>query len=187
MPEAEKLAREYELVYILRPTVGAFEARKVADRVSDIVQQHGAKLTRVDNWGKRKLAYPIQKHTRGVFVLVKFVGFSDIVSELERNLKILDDVMRWQTVRVEDEVQDFASLEVDPEDVQFRDVETTEDEDDEPSFEERLGMRSRERAGEGEEDESEGETESAVSDLEEGDDSADSASDDSDDDKNEGE
>ena len=61
MAEAQRLAREYELVYILRPTVAPSEARKVADRITDVVQKRGAKLVRVDNWGKRKLAYPIRK------------------------------------------------------------------------------------------------------------------------------
>ena len=96
-----QLAREYELVYILRPSVNPSDARKVADRITQIVDNRGAKLTRVDNWGKRKLAYPIKKHTRGHFVLVKLVGGNDVVAELERNLRNLDDVMRWQTIRTE--------------------------------------------------------------------------------------
>jgi small subunit ribosomal protein S6 len=143
MPEAQRLAREYELVYILRPTVGPSEARKVSDRIRDIVDRSGAKLTKVDNWGKRKLAYPIRKHTRGIFVLVKFVGFGGLVAELERNLKILDDVVRWQTIRLE-EVEDFEGLNVEPEEVEFRDIEAGEDDEEEPSFEERLGMKARE-------------------------------------------
>ncbi|MCZ7679563.1 MAG: 30S ribosomal protein S6 [Sandaracinaceae bacterium] len=119
MQQAPQLAREYELVYILRPSVSPSEARKVADRITDVLEKRGAKLTRVDNWGKRKLAYTIKKHTRGVFVYVKLVGFTDVVAELERNLRNLDEVMRYQTVRLED-VHDLTTLEVDPEEVQFR-------------------------------------------------------------------
>ena len=138
-------AREYELVYILKPNVNAAEARKVSDRIVDVVEKVGAKLTHVDNWGKRKLAYPIKRHKRGIFVFVKLVGFNDMVSELERNLRILDDVVRYQTVRLE-EVDDLTSLDVDPEEIAFRDIEGNEDDDDdEPTFEERLGMRSRSR------------------------------------------
>ncbi|HEY8429597.1 MAG TPA: 30S ribosomal protein S6 [Sandaracinaceae bacterium] len=160
MPEAQRLAREYELVYILRPTVSPSEARKVADRIVDVVEKRGAKLTRVDNWGKRKLAYPIQKHTRGVFVYVKLVGFADVVAELERNLRNFDEVVRYQTVRLKD-VADLSAVQVDPEEVQFRDIETTGDEEEEePSFEERLGMATRARREEADEEtEGEGEEE----------------------------
>ncbi len=147
MAETQRLAREYELVYILRPSVAPSEARKVADRITDVVEKRGAKLVRVDNWGKRKLAYPIKKLSRGIFVYVKLVGFTDVVAELERNLRNLDEVVRYQTVRLED-VHDLATLEVDPEEVLFRDIETTTEEEEEPTFEERLGMASRRRAAE---------------------------------------
>lgn len=145
MAETKRLAREYELVYILRPSVLPSEARKVADRITDVVEKRGAKLTRVDNWGKRKLAYPIEKHTRGIFVYVKLVGFTDVVAELERNLRNLDDVVRYQTVRLGD-VEDTAGFQVDPEEVVFREIEAAgEEDDDDPTFEERLGMSTRAR------------------------------------------
>lgn len=157
MAEAQRLAREYELVYILRPTVAPSDARKVAERITDVVQKRGAKLVRVDNWGKRKLAYPIKKASRGFFVYLKLVGFSDVVAELERNLRNLDEVIRYQTVRL-DEVHDIETLEVDPEEVVFRDIETAaEEEEEEPSFEERLGMTSRRRPEAEEEEGMEGE------------------------------
>jgi small subunit ribosomal protein S6 len=148
MAETQQLAREYELIYILKPSVSPSEARKVADKVTEVVDKRGAKLTRVDNWGKRKLAYPIKKHQRGVFVFVKLVGFTDVVAELERNLRNLDEVMRYQTVRVKD-VEDVAALTIDPEEVKFREIEiSAEEEEDEPTFEERLGMSSRSRRAE---------------------------------------
>lgn len=145
MAEAQRLAREYELIYILRPTVAPSAARKVADRITDVVTKRGAKLVRVDNWGKRKLAYPIKKLSRGIFVYVKLVGFTDVVAEIERNLRILDDVVRYQTVRLED-VHDVSALEVDPEEVLFREIEPSTEEDEDPTFEERLGMASRRRS-----------------------------------------
>jgi small subunit ribosomal protein S6 len=163
MPETERLAREYELVYIMRPTVAPSEARKVADRITDVVEKRGAKLTRVDNWGKRKLAYPIKKHTRGIFVYVKLVGFTDVVAELERNLRNLDEVVRYQTVRLED-VHDLSALQVDPDEVQFREIEAAagEEEEEEPTFEERLGMSSRRARAEAEEETEEEETSEEV-------------------------
>jgi small subunit ribosomal protein S6 len=153
MPETQQLAREYELIYIMRPSVSPSEARRVADKITEVVDKRGAKLTRVDNWGKRKLAYPIQKHQRGVFVYVKLVGLTDVVAELERNLRNLDEVMRYQTVRVAD-IEDPTAVQVDPEEVRFRDIEiAAEEEEDEPTFEERLGMSSRSRRSDDEGDE----------------------------------
>ena len=145
MTAAKKLAREYELIYIMRPTVGSTEASKVSQRITELLEKHGARLTRVDQWGKRRLAYTIKKHTRGQFVYVRFVGFSDVVAEIERNLRNLDEVIRYQTVRLEG-LYDLEALEVDPAEIEFHEIEATEDEDDEPSFEERLGMRERPRA-----------------------------------------
>ena len=145
MTAAVKLAREYELVYILRPTVTPSEAKKVADRVAEVIDKGDAQLTRVDNWGRRRLAYTIRtaagRHTRGIFIYVRFVGNGDVVNELERNLRILDQVIRFQTVRLEG-LYDLSALDVDPEEIAFRELEEADaDEDDEPSFEESLGMR----------------------------------------------
>ncbi|MBX3275779.1 MAG: 30S ribosomal protein S6 [Sandaracinaceae bacterium] len=146
MSAAKKLAREYELVYIMRPTIGPSEAKKVSDRVVELLDKYGARLTRVDQWGKRRLAYAIQRHTRGQFVYVRYVGFSDVVAEIERNLRNLDEVIRYQTVRLEG-LYDLEALEVDPAEIEFHELEAgADDEDDEPSFEERLGMRERPRA-----------------------------------------
>ncbi|MGF1469433.1 MAG: 30S ribosomal protein S6 [Sandaracinaceae bacterium] len=139
MSTATQLYREYELIYILRPNATTAEGTKVFDRVGEILERFGARLTKVDNWGKRRLAYPIKKLTRGVFVLLKFVGPGDVVAEIERNLRNLDEVIRYQTIRLE-EVYDLATLQVDPEEVQLREIEEGDDDDQEPSFEERLGL-----------------------------------------------
>ncbi|MFK7989246.1 MAG: 30S ribosomal protein S6 [Sandaracinaceae bacterium] len=146
MTAARKLAREYELVYILRPTVTPSEARKVSDRVNDVITKLDAKLTLVDNWGKRKLAYTIKtsagRFTRGIFIYVKCVGYDGLVLEMERNLRLLDDVIRFQTIRLET-LYDLGELTVDPEEVEFKDIEVSEEEDVDPTFEETLGMRPR--------------------------------------------
>jgi small subunit ribosomal protein S6 len=133
-------AREYETIYILRPNVDPDDAEKVSSRIGEVVDRLEGKLTKVDNWGKRKLAYPIDTHNRGIFVYLKYVGYSDLVHELERNLRLLDDVIRYQTVKLQDSV-DLSSLEVDPEEVKFLRIEPTEDEE-EPGIEQQLGFTS---------------------------------------------
>lgn len=138
--QAKRLAREYELVYILNPQVDPDEADRIAQRVVDIVTRLGGKITKVDQWGRRKLAYHIGKFSRGVFVCVRMVAFSDLVAELERNLRNADMVIRFQTVRREGTFE-LADVKVDPEEVKFTRVEAaTPEEEAEPSFEERLGL-----------------------------------------------
>ncbi len=123
----KKWAREYETIYILKSNIDPDEAAKIANRIPEVVDRLGGKVTKVDNWGKRKLAYPIQKNTRGIFVFVKYVGFNDLVAEIERNLRLFDSVIRYQTVVHEGRI-DPANVVVDPEEVKFVAIEQTEDE-----------------------------------------------------------
>jgi small subunit ribosomal protein S6 len=126
---ARKWAREYETIYILRPDVASDVQEKVVERAKDVISRLDGTLTKLDNWGKRKLAYPIQKNNRGVFVYLKYVGFSDLVAELERNLRLVDEVVRFQTVLLEEDI-DPASVSVDPEEVQYLHVEEEEEVED---------------------------------------------------------
>jgi len=127
---AHKWAREYETIYILRPDVDADRQEKVVDRAKDVIARLDGTLTKLDNWGKRKLAYPIHKNSRGIFVYLKYVGFSDLVAELERNLRLIDEVVRFQTVLLEEDV-DPASVSVDPDEVQYLHLEEDEEAEDE--------------------------------------------------------
>jgi small subunit ribosomal protein S6 len=136
---ARKWAREYETIYILRPNVDPDEAERIAARIAEVVKRLDGKITKVDNWGKRRLAYTIQKLTRGIFVYVKYVGFGDLVAEIERNLRQFDAIMRFQTVLVREGVNPD-SVNVDPEETKFVRIEVTADEDDQPSLEEQLAL-----------------------------------------------
>lgn len=122
-------AREYETIYILRPDVDNEKAEQIVARLKDVVSRLDGTLTKLDNWGKRRLAYPIQKNSRGIFVYLKYVGFNDLVAELERNLRLLDEVVRFQTVLLAEDI-DPASVSVDPEDLQYLHVEEVEETED---------------------------------------------------------
>jgi len=183
---ATRLAREYETIYILRPDVDNDTAEKVADRAIEVIKRLDGTLTKLDNWGKRRLAYPIRKNARGIFVYLKYVGFGDLVAELERNLRLLDQVVRFQTVLLREDV-DPATIAVDPEEIQYLHLEDQEeDEDAETERARSLGMiapqeeRSHDDASGGGDDESakaasDGEGEKGTS----GDSDAKAASDDS--------
>ena len=141
----EPRAREYETIYILRANVDPDEADRIATRVREVIDGLGGKLLRIDNWGRRKLAYTIGKATRGVFVYLRYVGLNDLVAEIERNLRLIDDVVRHQTIRIKDKVriEDYA---VDPAETQFRRLEAPAPEEiEEPELAQRLGLVERPR------------------------------------------
>lgn len=133
-------AREYETIYVLRPEVTRDLQERVAGRISEVVGKEGGQLTQVETWGRRALAYPVEKHKRGVYVYLKYVGGGAVVNEIERNLRMLDEVLKYQTVKLRDGI-DAATVQVNPDDVKFEAVEPpTEEEAEEESLERALGL-----------------------------------------------
>ena len=178
---AKRWARSYETIYILRPDVDPDDVAKVANRVKDVMDRMGGKLTKVDVWGKRRLAYNIGKFTRGIFVYLGYSAHGDLIAELERNLRLLEPVMRYQTIVLEERV-DLDAVEIEAAEVEWAEIELDDDDDDEPTTAERLGMAEREEKVEATSDDPEGESEGAADD---GEDSSDSDEADSDDSKSE--
>ncbi len=97
-------SREYELVFIVRPDVSDEDIETIKDRNSGIVGDLKGHVLKVDDWGKRRLAYEIQDYGKGHFVLVNYLGSTEIVDELERTLRIDDSVLRFLTVKLGDRV-----------------------------------------------------------------------------------
>lgn len=99
--------REYETVYILRPSAGEDIAQTTRDRVEGLIENGGGHVLRFDNWGARKLAYEMTDKVenitieRGTYQYYRFLGPNDLVAELERNLRILDPVIKYLTVQLE--------------------------------------------------------------------------------------
>jgi len=91
---------EYETTVIIRPDIGGDAVEGTLDRVRDVIKNRGGKLLAINHWGKRKLAYEIQKHARGVFVHTHFLGGNTLVQELERNMRINDNVLRFMTIQL---------------------------------------------------------------------------------------
>jgi small subunit ribosomal protein S6 len=115
-------SREYETIYILRPDVTREAQERVAGRVNEVMTKSKGKLTSIENWGRRALSYPVNKQKRGVYVYLRYIGQGELVSELERNLRMLDDVVKYQTVNVRHDI-DMATVTVNAEDVKFEAVE----------------------------------------------------------------
>jgi small subunit ribosomal protein S6 len=137
--EAHKRAREYETIYVLRQDVDPDGADKVAGRVAEVVARENGKLVKVETWGRRKLAYLVAKQRRGVYYYLKYLGGGAVVSELERNLRMLDTVVKFQTVLLRDDVE-VETVAIDPEEVKFTRIEQMAEEDKEESRERQLGL-----------------------------------------------
>lgn len=94
--------RQYEMVYIIKPDLEEDAIEAVIERVKALVESNGAEVTKLDKWGKRRLAYEIKHVREGYYVLMKFNGNAEVVAELDRVLKISDDIMRHLIVREDD-------------------------------------------------------------------------------------
>jgi len=136
-PQAITSAREYETIYVLRPDAGRETSESIGTRVLDVISKQHGSLTRVENWGYRKLAYPVRKHGRGVYVYLKYVGDGQLVSELERNLRLQDAVLKFQTVKI-GKVSGEAAAK--PEDIEFEHLDIIEDAEPEDSLAKTLGL-----------------------------------------------
>jgi len=90
--------RRYETVFIIHPDLNDEEATGLTDRYCGIIAAYKGVLVKVDRWGKRKLAYLIRKQAKGTYVLLDYAGSSAVVSELERNFKIDDHVLKYMTI-----------------------------------------------------------------------------------------
>ncbi|MDI7266589.1 MAG: 30S ribosomal protein S6, partial [Myxococcota bacterium] len=111
--------REYETIFILDPRVTREQAERVVQRVSEAMAAKDARLLKVDYWGRRKLSYRLRRNDWGFYYLLRFLGTGAVVAELERNFRMLDAVLRHQTILVRSDV-DGTGLQVGAGDVEFR-------------------------------------------------------------------
>jgi small subunit ribosomal protein S6 len=91
--------RDYELMYIVRPTVAEDQVGGVTDRVGNMITGLGGEVAEVNPWGKRRLAYPIEDHEDGYYVVSQIRMAPNRTRELESQLRITDDVIRHILVR----------------------------------------------------------------------------------------
>ncbi|MCE2542741.1 MAG: 30S ribosomal protein S6 [Acidobacteria bacterium] len=97
--------RQYELIYVIAPDVDDAGVAELHARVEGIVTAGGGQIDKTDNWGRRRLAYEIDRHREGTYVLELFTGSGAIVAELDRRLKVADNVLRFLIVRVDEDLR----------------------------------------------------------------------------------
>ena len=96
--------REYETIFLVKPDLTDEGVDKLKERVRGIVNREGGKLIRFTVWGKKKTMYPVAKQPRAIYVHAAYLGGHALVAEVERNLRNLDEVTRWLSVKVADDV-----------------------------------------------------------------------------------
>lgn len=86
--------RKYETVFILNSDSTEEKITEVISKVTSIIESYEGSIENVDHWGKKKLAYEIDKKNEGYFILINFISNEDLPKELDRNFKIMDNVIR---------------------------------------------------------------------------------------------
>jgi len=97
-------AREYETIFIVNPETPADTMDQIAERITDVVKRLNGKLLKAENWGKRRLAYTVKKQHSGYYLYIRYLGYSDMVHEVERNLRMIEPVIKHITVKIEEDV-----------------------------------------------------------------------------------
>jgi small subunit ribosomal protein S6 len=95
--------RQYELVYILPPDTTEEQVAELHGQIAAVVSRMTGEIEKTENWGRRKLAYEIGPNKEGVYVLEVINGSGELMKELDRRLKVMDQVVRHMVVRVDEE------------------------------------------------------------------------------------
>jgi len=98
--------RTYETIYIVHPEVVGDGYNAVVDKFKGILDDQQASILKIDEWGTRKLAYQVKKQGRGTYVLMAYEAGPAVVAELERRMRFDENVIKFQTVLLEDGFHD---------------------------------------------------------------------------------
>ena len=98
-------ARQYELIYIVSPEASEQEVADLHSQVEATAARLGGQIAKTENWGRRKLAYQIGRHKEGTYVLEVIDGSGELMKELDRRLKVSEQVIRHLVVRVDEELR----------------------------------------------------------------------------------
>ncbi len=95
--------RKYEIGFILNPELTEEEEKKTLNSVLDVVKKNKGKVENIDEWGKKKLAYPIKKHHEGIYYFILVDMDSELIKKVETRLRLTEKVVRHVTVRLDEQ------------------------------------------------------------------------------------
>lgn len=96
--------KRYETIYIVNPNLDADSIKEVITKFSEQIKKLKGYIVKVNEWGKRRLAYEVKRSDKGYYVMLDFCGLPGVVKELERGLKLDDRVLQYLTVKVGEDV-----------------------------------------------------------------------------------
>ena len=96
--------RYYESLYIINPNLSEEEYKEVVDKFNNLVENNKGVIIKVDEWGKKTMAYRVKKFDKGSYVLLQFCGTGDIITKINRGFNLDDRVIKNQTVKLNDNV-----------------------------------------------------------------------------------
>jgi small subunit ribosomal protein S6 len=102
--------RNYEIMFIVNPNATEEEIDKINGQIESIVTSGGGKVEKIEKMGKRRLAYEVDKQREGHYVLFVISANGDIIKECERRLRVIDAVIKYLTVRTDEEVRRFEKI-----------------------------------------------------------------------------
>lgn len=94
--------RKYEALYIVKPEITDADVQKIADRFKTVVEEKGGSVEKAAKWDKRKLAYEIAGYKEGNYIIMNFEAPADLPAELNRLMRISDDVIRHRIFKIEE-------------------------------------------------------------------------------------
>jgi small subunit ribosomal protein S6 len=100
--EKEKSMRAYETIFIVHPDLVDEEVKALTEGMKGVIENLNGELITIEEWGRRKLAYKLKKLTKGSYVLIRFMGNGEVLAELERNLRLSDGVLKYQSVTLDE-------------------------------------------------------------------------------------
>ena len=92
--------RYYETLYLINPNLAEDEYRGVVTKFNDLVEKHKGVVVKVEEWGKKPLAYEVKKCDKGFYVLLQYCGGAEIINELNREFRLDDRVLKDQTIKL---------------------------------------------------------------------------------------
>ncbi len=117
--------QKYETIYIMDPDLEEAQAQATIEKIKGIITQNSGEIMKVEDWGKRKLAYDVKKKPRGHYILTTFSGSPSLLSELHRNFRVMDAVIKFQSVRLDERLESAEKPSV-PEELPEEESETGE-------------------------------------------------------------
>lgn len=94
--------RKYESIFILDPDLDEEQFQAAIEKIKGIIAQGSGEILKAEDWGKRKLAYDVKRKSKGHYFLIHFAGTPALLSELERNFRVMDAVIKFQSILLDE-------------------------------------------------------------------------------------